>query len=356
MQARNPAPFEPHYARCRRALQGTPPLDLAALIEPLVALPDSVVSNSVPVDDVAGQKIDQAFIGSCANGTLDDLADGGARRGRAPGGAGRAPSSSRPARKAIFGAALKAGYVETLLEAGAVVTPATCGACVGGHMGVLGPGEVCITASTRNFKGRMGDPSARIYMASPATVAASALAGRDRPCRRILAGRRAMISGRVWKFGDDINTDLMLPGPLSVRRAEAAQARAVFPANRPGWVSEVRQGDTIVGGRNFGMGSSRPAARSLRNIGVGFLLAESINGLFFRNAVNFGLLALECPGVSAAFAEGDTAELSLESWSVRNPRTGQTLSVQEVPARLLEMMLQGGVYPLLAAQGLIASA
>ena len=82
-----------------------------------------------------------------------------------------------PGTQATYLAALRAGYVETLLEAGAVVTPATCGACVGGHMGVLGPDEVCITASTRNFKGRMGDPSARIFMGSPATVAASALAG-----------------------------------------------------------------------------------------------------------------------------------------------------------------------------------
>jgi 3-isopropylmalate/(R)-2-methylmalate dehydratase small subunit len=90
--------------------------------------------------------------------------------------------------------------------------------------------------------------------------------------------------------------------------------------------------------------------------GVGFLLAEAINGLFFRNAVNYGLLACECPGVSTAFEEGDTAELSLETWSVRNPRTAQTLPVQVVPAQLLEMMLQGGIYPLLAAQGLIASA
>ena len=82
-----------------------------------------------------------------------------------------------PATQATYAAALKAGHVETLIEAGAVVTSATCGACFGGHMGVVGPGETCITASTRNFKGRMGDPSARIFMASPATVAASALAG-----------------------------------------------------------------------------------------------------------------------------------------------------------------------------------
>ena len=81
-----------------------------------------------------------------------------------------------------------AGIVNTLLEAGAVVTPATCGACGGGHMGVLGANETCITATTRNFKGRMGDPSARIYMGSPATVAASAIRGvitDPRPgCRR----------------------------------------------------------------------------------------------------------------------------------------------------------------------------
>jgi 3-isopropylmalate/(R)-2-methylmalate dehydratase large subunit len=83
-----------------------------------------------------------------------------------------------PGSQAIFRAAMQAGYVQTLMEAGAVVTPATCGACYGGHMGLLGPGETCITASTRNFKGRMGDPSARIYMGSPATVAASAIAGR----------------------------------------------------------------------------------------------------------------------------------------------------------------------------------
>ena len=83
--------------------------------------------------------------------------------------------------------------------------------------------------------------------------------------------------------------------------------------NRPGWVDQVQQGDAIVGGFNYGMGSSRPAARSLRNCGVGFLLAETINGLFFRNAVNYGLLACECPGVAAAFEEGDTAELDIDA-------------------------------------------
>jgi 3-isopropylmalate/(R)-2-methylmalate dehydratase large subunit len=150
-------------------------IDLGGL-EPLVALPDAVVNNSVPISQVAGQRIDQAFVGSCANGTLDDM-EVVARvlAGR------KVARGTRfivtPGTQAIYRAALKAGYIETMMEAGAVVTPATCGACVGGHLGALGPDEVCLTASTRNFKGRMGDPSARIFMGSPATVAASAVTG-----------------------------------------------------------------------------------------------------------------------------------------------------------------------------------
>ena len=173
--ARNPAPFTPQAPDADADYAERRAIDLDAL-RPLVALPDAVIRNSVPVDDIAGEKIDQAFIGSCANGMLDDLAEAA----RVVSGRKVAPGVRllvTPSTQAVYAAALKAGYIATLIEAGAVVTSATCGACFGGHMGVLGPGETCITASTRNFKGRMGDPSARIFMASPATVAASAIAG-----------------------------------------------------------------------------------------------------------------------------------------------------------------------------------
>jgi 3-isopropylmalate/(R)-2-methylmalate dehydratase large subunit len=175
VRARNPAPFHPTTPDADAAYAARRTIDLGSL-EPLVALPDAVVNNSVKISEVAGQKIDQAFIGSCANGTLDDLAVAAkVVKGRTVAKGVRMIVT--PGTQATFRAALKAGYIETLLEAGAVVTPATCGACIGGHMGVLGPDEVCITASTRNFKGRMGDPSSRVFMGSPATVAASALAG-----------------------------------------------------------------------------------------------------------------------------------------------------------------------------------
>ncbi|HEU0218262.1 MAG TPA: aconitase/3-isopropylmalate dehydratase large subunit family protein [Stellaceae bacterium] len=175
VKARNKAPFTPQAPDADAEYAERRTVDLGAM-RPLVALPDAVIRNSVTVDEVAGEKIDQAFIGSCANGTLEDLAEAA----RVVKGRKVAPGVRllvTPSTQAVYAAAVKAGYVATLVEAGAVVTSATCGACFGGHMGVLAPGETCITASTRNFKGRMGDPSARIFMASPATVAASALAG-----------------------------------------------------------------------------------------------------------------------------------------------------------------------------------
>ncbi len=175
VRERNPVSFEPQYPDADASYAGRRTIDLS-MIETLVALPDAMIGNSVPVRDVVGERIDQAFIGSCANGNLDDLAIAA----KVVAGHRVAPGVRflvTPGSQAIYRQALKAGYIETLLDAGAVVTPATCGACGGGHMGVLGANETCITASTRNFKGRMGDPSARIFMGSPATVAASAIAG-----------------------------------------------------------------------------------------------------------------------------------------------------------------------------------
>jgi 3-isopropylmalate/(R)-2-methylmalate dehydratase large subunit len=175
VRARNPAPFEPVYPDKDARYLETRKVDLGAL-EPLVAFPDTVIENSRPVGAAAGTRIDQAFIGSCANGTMDDL-ELAARilRGK------RVAPSVRlivtPGSQNVFREAARAGILSTLVEAGAVVTPSTCGACGGGHLGILGPGETCITASTRNFKGRMGDSSAKIYMGSPATVAASAVRG-----------------------------------------------------------------------------------------------------------------------------------------------------------------------------------
>ena len=154
------------------------------------------------------------------------------------------------------------------------------------------------------------------------------------------------------KFPDNINTDLILPS-ASFYLTPQEQTRFVFQANRPGWVDQVQKGDIIVGGKNFGMGSSRPAARSLRNLGLGCLIAESINGLFFRNCVNFAFPAMACVGVDAAFNEGDVAEVDFLAGTVRNVTQGKSLQASTLPKKLLDLLDAGGVYPLLERQGII---
>ncbi|BBX62468.1 3-isopropylmalate dehydratase large subunit [Mycobacterium saskatchewanense] len=150
-------------------------VDLTGL-EPYVARPGTVSRNALPVSRLDRQKVDQAFIGSCANGQLEDLriaADVVRGRAVAPG----VRLLVTPASQAVYREAMRLGYLQDLADAGALITNSTCGACFGYHMGVVGPGEVCITSSTRNFTGRMGSTEAQIFMASPATVAASAVTG-----------------------------------------------------------------------------------------------------------------------------------------------------------------------------------
>lgn len=161
-------------------------------------------------------------------------------------------------------------------------------------------------------------------------------------------------NARTWKVGDNINTDLILPNRAFYLTPQE-QPKFVFSANRPGWSDLVTEGDILIGGRNFGMGSSRPAARSLRNLGLACLVAESINGLFFRNCVNFAFPAMECPGVADAFEEGDVAAVSFEDASIVNLRTGVRLVGRGMPAELRAVVAAGGLFPLLEQQGYIAS-
>jgi 3-isopropylmalate/(R)-2-methylmalate dehydratase large subunit len=153
-------------------------------IEPLIAGPDhpDVVRS---VDEMAGLEIDQAFIGSATNGRIEDL-EVAARilKGR------RVHRNTRcivtPTSIKVYEEAIKRGYVQIYLDAGAVFTNATCGACVGTHLGALGEEEICISSSSRNFVGRMGALTSTVYLASPATVAASAIEGKIADPRRYL--------------------------------------------------------------------------------------------------------------------------------------------------------------------------
>jgi 3-isopropylmalate/(R)-2-methylmalate dehydratase large subunit len=145
-------------------------------LEPQIACPHSV-DNVKSVKEVEGREVDQAFIGSCTNGRIEDLELAAQfLKGR------RIRKGVRliviPASQEVYLQALQWGLLETFIQAGAYVCNPTCGPCFGGHMGLLTDGEVCISTSNRNFAGRMGSPKAEIYLTSPATVAASAIAGK----------------------------------------------------------------------------------------------------------------------------------------------------------------------------------
>lgn len=155
-------------------------------VEPAVAAPPDV-DNVLAVGEVEGTEVDQVFIGSCTNGRLEDI-EVAARilRGR------RVHESVRcivaPASKKVYLEALRRGYLQALSEAGCVVAPPTCGPCVGAHMGLLAEGEVALATTNRNFPGRMGHKDSKLYLASPATAAATAVEGKIADPRKYLQG------------------------------------------------------------------------------------------------------------------------------------------------------------------------
>jgi 3-isopropylmalate/(R)-2-methylmalate dehydratase large subunit len=166
--------FQPLSADKDAIYEKTIDIDLGA-IEPMVAKPHQV-DNVAKARELKGTKIEQVFIGTCTNGRREDLATAaGILKGKK-----RHPDTRlivAPASPKVLLEAIAVGYIKTLLEAGAIILPPGCGACLGLHQGVLGDGESCLSTANRNFKGRMGNPEAFIYLSSPATAAASAIAG-----------------------------------------------------------------------------------------------------------------------------------------------------------------------------------
>ena len=158
-------------------------IDVANL-EPTISQPHAI-DNTAPVKELKGTKVQQVFIGTCTNGRLEDLAiAANILKGKK-----RHPQTRlivAPASQQVLLEAIKAVYIQSLIEAGAVILPPGCGPCLGLHQGVLGDGESCLSTSNRNFKGRMGNPEAFVYLGSPATAAATAIAGEITDPREVM--------------------------------------------------------------------------------------------------------------------------------------------------------------------------
>lgn len=162
------------------------------------------------------------------------------------------------------------------------------------------------------------------------------------------------LKGRVWVFGDSINTDLMMPG-FSLRMPVAEAARYVFDAVRPGWADAVVPGDVIVAGKNCGIGSSRPVPLLLLELGIAAIIAEEFNSLFFRNCINYGFPALAIDEVGGIFREGDEAQVDLLTATISNRRTGEHLRGRPYPRLILEVLTAGGITAQLRANGYLSA-
>jgi len=152
------------------------------------------------------------------------------------------------------------------------------------------------------------------------------------------------LRGRVWKFGDDVNTDLIIPGKYLELTEPREMARHAMEGVDPTFHEMVGEGDIVVAGRNFGCGSSREhAPLALKYAGVGAVVAESYARIFYRNAINIGLPALECPGVTGAVDVGDILEIDLTGGIINNTGEGVSLRFTPLPEFMVEVLKEGGL-------------
>jgi 3-isopropylmalate/(R)-2-methylmalate dehydratase small subunit len=153
------------------------------------------------------------------------------------------------------------------------------------------------------------------------------------------------IKGRVYKFGKDINTDVIYPGKyLSITTDRQEMAKHCFEAVYPEFLKNAQAGDVIVAGKNFGCGSSREqAATCLKYFGIGAVVAESFARIFYRNAINLGLPVVVAPGVTDFVNHGDAVEIDLEGGSIKNMTTGQSICSTQLPPFIMQIINDGGL-------------
>jgi 3-isopropylmalate/(R)-2-methylmalate dehydratase small subunit len=152
-------------------------------------------------------------------------------------------------------------------------------------------------------------------------------------------------TGRVHKLGDNIDTDQIMPGKYLTILDRAELAKHCLEGYDPEWASKkAKAGDIIVGGHNFGCGSSRESAPvSIKAVGISVVLAESFARIFFRNSINIALPVMVCPGISAAFKDGDQLDVDIDSGEVKNVTTGKALQAEPLPPNIQHILKQGGL-------------
>jgi 3-isopropylmalate/(R)-2-methylmalate dehydratase small subunit len=154
--------------------------------------------------------------------------------------------------------------------------------------------------------------------------------------------------GKAWIFGNDVNTDLIIPGKYLELIDPEEMAEHAMEGIDPDFPKKIQEGDIVVGGTNFGCGSSREhAPLALKYAGISAVIAESFARIYYRNSINIGLPALECPGIIDAVEEGDVVEVDVTGGTIKNTRTGTELSFTPLPDFMIEVLNDGGLVPYL---------
>ncbi|OFX83261.1 MAG: hypothetical protein A2W99_12405 [Bacteroidetes bacterium GWF2_33_16] len=307
-------------------------------IFPVVAAPHSP-ENVKAISEVQGTKLNQAVIGTCTNGRLDDI------RIAAEILDGKTIAKDFqllviPASKDIYMQAIEEGLITKLMKAGATILASSCGPCLGTGQGIPADNFTVISTANRNFKGRMGNKNSSIYLASPAAVAYSSIYGEITDPRGIKANDKFVTNvqvgttvsipkgenrkaGVVWNYADadNLNTDQMFAGNLTYS-VLSSDPPAIMPHLFKGFdeqfAENVKADDIIIAGDNFGCGSSREhPAVGLAHAGVKAVICKSVNRIFYRSSVNQGLPILVVPEAVNNYKQGDKVDINFENGEIK---------------------------------------
>lgn len=340
-------------------------IDLSELF-PVIACPHQV-DHVRALEEVAGTPVGQALIGTCTNGRFSDLQIAAEiLRGKKI--AGSMQLLIIPASRKIYLEAIEAGIIGALVASGANILSPSCGPCLGTGQGIPADGCVVISTANRNFQGRMGNKNASIYLASPATVALTALNGyitnpgsaaghtfrQARHQNRLLPvsqGDLRRFNG-VWDYhdADNVNTDLMFAGNLTYEINSSEPEKIVshlFRGFDESFANLVEKGDIVMCGENFGCGSSREhPVVGLAHAGVQAVLAKSVSRIFYRSAINQGLPVVVLPAAVEAYRRGDFVEINLNEGKVKVGE--KEFEFKPLPGKLMQILEGGGLVNALA--------
>jgi 3-isopropylmalate/(R)-2-methylmalate dehydratase large subunit len=336
-------------------------IDLSEIF-PLVAAPHHV-DHVKAVSEVEGLELHQGFIGTCTNGRIEDLriASDILKGKKVKDGF---QLLITPASQKIYLQAMEEGIIQNFIEAGANILGASCGPCLGTGQGIPADGFRVISTANRNFKGRMGNPNAEIYLASPATVALSALEGKivdprgekhsdTFPYQKEQSAsveinesdNRRLDS--VWNYTDvdNLNTDQMFAGNLTYNIL-SSDAEAIMPHLFEGFdknfSKNVKPGDIILAGDNFGCGSSREhPSVGLAHAGVKAVICKSVNRIFYRSAINQGLLLIVNREIVEAYKAGDSLHVDFKEGVAK--LNDREYAIPALPDKLMQIIEKKGL-------------